>query len=267
MCCHMSNVIRNRSAVVKVGSDTLMTSEGHLDTHYIQSILVEQLMEIKEVIGRLVLVSSGAVPAGRWKYGVKKRPHESTRLKSKWASAGQSILINTYNDALAARDCICNQFLVTRSNYFIESERRHIHETLEDIFADEMRGLPVFNENDTVATQEIFTDNDQLASLVAMDIRAQDLVILSNVPGLMRNYPDTSSVIHRINPLEHDAYQYISEKKSDNGTGGMETKVDVAIHLLEAIGCKTHIAYGREPHILRKILLQGENPGTTFANE
>lgn len=259
----MTNGLKQRTAVVKVGSDTLVNAEGHLDTQYI-SVLVEQLMEVKRSVRRLVLVSSGAVAAGRSMYRVKKLPDESVRYKSQLASAGQSKLIATYADALAERDCICNQFLVTHSNYQIESERRHIHGALEDIFAHPRDGLPVFNENDVVATQEMFTDNDQLASLIAEDIGAQDLVILSNVPGLMKYYPVASSVIPRINLFEEDAYQYLSNVKSGNGTGGMKTKIDVARHLLEK-GCETHIAQGRDPNILQRILLDGDNPGTTFS--
>ncbi|MBP0458444.1 glutamate 5-kinase [Streptomyces montanisoli] len=217
-----------RRIVVKVGSSSLTTAAGGLDADRVDA-LVDVLASVRGGEREVVLVSSGAIAAGLAPLGLERRPRDLARQQAA-ASVGQGLLIARYTASFARYGVRVGQVLLTSYDTSRRSHYRNAYRTLEQLLR--MGALPVVNENDTVATDEIrFGDNDRLAALVAHLVRADLLVLLSDVDGLYDGDPATpgaSRVGEVRGPGDLAGITIGSAGKAGVGTGGMATKVEAA---------------------------------------
>ncbi|MDX6198380.1 MAG: glutamate 5-kinase [Actinomycetota bacterium] len=210
--------------VVKVGSSSLTTAAGGLDGDRLDA-LVDVLAARG---GELVLVSSGAIAAGLAPLGLAKRPRDLATQQAA-ASVGQSLLVQRYAAAFARHRRTVGQVLLTADDVVRRSHYRNAQTTLERLLA--LGVVPIVNENDAVATEEIrFGDNDRLAALVAHLVRADALVLLSDVEGLYDGNPRKAGarlIAEVTGPADLTGID-IGSTGSTLGSGGMASKVDAA---------------------------------------
>jgi glutamate 5-kinase len=219
-----SAVAAAKRLVVKVGSSSLTTAAGGLDGDRLDA-LVDVLAARG---GELVLVSSGAIAAGLAPLGLAKRPRDLATQQAA-ASVGQSLLVQRYAAAFGRHGRTVGQVLLTADDVVRRSHYRNAQTTLERLIA--LGVVPVVNENDAVATDEIrFGDNDRLAALVAHLVRADALVLLSDVDGLYDGDPRKtgSRLVPEIGGPHDLAGLDIGSTGSTLGSGGMASKVDAA---------------------------------------
>ncbi|MFG2904926.1 glutamate 5-kinase [Kitasatospora sp. NPDC048286] len=223
-------VLTARRIVVKVGSSSLTTATGGLDADRVDA-LVDALAKLR---GRpeapeVVLVSSGAIAAGLAPLGLDRRPKDLARQQAA-ASVGQGLLVARYTASFARYGIRVGQVLLTAEDASRRAHYRNAYRTLDQLLA--MGAMPIVNENDTVATAEIkFGDNDRLAALVAHLVRADLLVLLSDVDGLYDgdpSRPGSSRIAEVRGPRDLDGIEIGSAGKAGVGTGGMVTKVEAA---------------------------------------
>jgi len=249
--------------VVKVGSSSLTLEDGQLSKAKLGR-LVEQLSELRnESNCDVILVSSGAVAAGLSRLGWNRA---SITLPEKQAAAavGQSYLIETYRDLFATKKLETAQLLLTRAD--IEDRRRfiHIRNTLETLLRH--RIVPIVNENDTVAVEEIrFGDNDTLASLVGLVAEADTVILLTDIDGLYeanpRDVPGAKRILD-IWEITEAVERMAGGEGSLVGTGGMRTKL-AAAKIATNSGIDVVVAKSDEPDVLRRIV-EGSSVGTMF---
>ncbi len=220
-----------RRIVVKVGSSSLTTAAGGLDADRVDA-LVDVLAGARGADGgarEVVLVSSGAIAAGLAPLGLTRRPRDLARQQAA-ASVGQGLLVARYTASFARYGVRVGQVLLTSDDIARRAHYRNAYRTLEKLLA--MGAVPVVNENDTVATDEIrFGDNDRLAALVAHLVRADLLVLLSDVDGLYDGDPRRPGArrIPRVaGPADLAGVSVGGAGRSGVGTGGMATKVEAA---------------------------------------
>ena len=222
------DVTAARRVVVKVGSSSLTTAAGGLDPVRVDA-LVATLAEAFGTGMELVLVSSGAIAAGLAPLGLARRPRDLATQQAA-ASVGQGLLVHRYTESFAARGITVGQVLLTADDVVRRAHYRNAQRTLNRLLG--MRAVPVVNENDTVATHEIrLGDNDRLAALVAHLVRADLLVLLSDVDALYDGDPRRPDA-RRISAV-HGAADLVGvavgrSGASGVGTGGMATKVEAA---------------------------------------
>ena len=209
--------------VVKVGSSSLITASGGLDAARLGA-----LVDALAARPGLVLVSSGAIAAGLAPLGLSKRPRDLATQQAA-ASVGQAELVHAYSLAFGRHGRTVGQVLLTADDVVRRAHYRNAQTTLERLLA--LGVVPVVNENDAVATDEIrFGDNDRLAALVAHLVRADALVLLSDVTGLYDGDPRLpgSSLISEVGPGFDLASVAVGGAGSTVGTGGMASKLDAA---------------------------------------
>lgn len=215
-----------RRIVVKVGSSSLTTAVGGLDADRVDA-LVDALAA--HAAREIVLVSSGAIAAGLAPLGLPRRPRDLARQQAA-ASVGQGLLVARYTASFARYGRRVGQVLLTSDDTSRRAHYRNAYRTLDQLLA--MGTVPVVNENDTVATDEIrFGDNDRLAALVAHLVRADLLVLLSDVDGLYDGNPATpgaARIAEVTGPAQLTGIDIGSAGKAGLGTGGMVTKVEAA---------------------------------------
>jgi glutamate 5-kinase len=215
--------------VVKVGSSSLTTVPGGLDAARLTA-LVDVLAALRTAGRQVLLVSSGAIAAGLAPLGLAGRPRDLASAQAA-ASVGQLRLVQTYADAFGRHGLTVGQVLLTADDLTRRSHYLNAERTLERLLA--LGALPIVNENDTVATEEIrFGDNDRLAALVAHVAQADALLLLSDVEGVYDGDPrkGPAQLIETVrDPAELDAVVLGTARRNGVGTGGMATKVEAAL--------------------------------------
>ena len=251
--------------VIKIGTSTLAHPTGHLNIRRVEQ-LCKVMSDIKNAGHELVLVSSGAIGMGVGKLGLRERPKD---IPSKQAAAavGQCELMYTYDKLFSEYHHTVAQLLITGDDTASDTRRLNFTNTLNRLL--ELGALPIINENDTVATDEIVIgDNDTLAAIVARSVHADMLILLSDIDGLYTADPHThpeAKLLHHVSKIDDHIREIAGISSSTQGTGGMVTKLHAADICL-GCGCKMVIANGNNPGNLYDIL-DGKTVGTTFSEE
>ncbi|MEL6945571.1 MAG: glutamate 5-kinase, partial [Bacteroidota bacterium] len=213
--------------VIKVGTNVITQEDGLLDLTAISHI-IDQLVTIKKKGIEVVLVSSGAVGAGRSLYP-KTKGLSKVIQRQVFSAIGQVQLMHWYQSLLSNYQIFCAQVLATKEDF---RDRQH-YLNMQNCLLGLMRNdvLPIVNENDVVSINELmFTDNDELASLIAAMINADTLVILSSVDGVFNGDPKDidSQLITEVKAKDKKAEEVVLPQKSSFGRGGMSTKIRMA---------------------------------------
>lgn len=248
-----------KRAVIKVGSALVAPNGRNCSGKYIQAI-AEFITKCHQQDKEIILVSSGGVAAGRGfiKHG---SPIPSIQAKQAMASIGQMKMMALWQDH---SELPCSQLLITHGDLKDRERYINIKNTLRVLLDNNI--LPIVNENDTVATQELKVgDNDNLAALVALVSEADALFILSDIDGVFEQDPRVNpqaKMLTDIEAITDDIYAMAGVTKNHIATGGMKTKIQAAEKAVEN-GVTTYIINGKKPHVFDEIL-QGRNPGTCF---
>lgn len=255
--------MRPERIVVKVGSSLLAPGDGGLDAGFLAG-LVGQVAELVREGRQVLIVSSGAIAAGLEALGMKTRPKEMPNLQAA-AAVGQTRLIGAYADAFAAHGMRVGQVLVTRHDTAHRTQYLHARDTLDRLMG--LGVVPVVNENDTTAVEEIrFGDNDTLAAVVATMVRADLVVMLTDIDGLYSADPRRSrdaDLLARVEELTAELVAGAGGAGSSVGTGGMLTKVEAARFLMKA-AIDMVLCDGRMPGVVLAAA-RGEQVGTRFS--
>ena len=261
----MKRLIQAKTVVVKVGSSTITNADGEIDTRYLLD-LARQLSEVRQSGRNVVLVTSGAVRAGVTAlrtHGTNAPAHLSVPEKQAAAAVGQGLLMHAYSRAFARRDQQVAQILLTRE--VLDGRRNFLNtrNTIRALF--EMGIVPIVNENDTVAVDEIkFGDNDTLASMVAIVVDADLMILLSVVDGLYLGEISQGKALERVDRITREIEAAVRKDLSAGGTGGMYTKIQAARQAIGA-GIPMVLAHGRATDVVLRIM-RGEPMGTYFAS-
>ena len=252
--------MKNKCWVVKIGS-ALLTNNGKGIDKGLISQWVEQIVELQSYGIEVVLVSSGSIVEGMKRLGWKEKPSDIHKLQAA-AAVGQMGLVQAYEYLFAKHKVQTAQVLLTRDNLLNSKHFENISATLNNLL--EFGIVPVINENDTVATEEIkFGDNDTLAALVANFLNAEKLIILTDQHGVFDDDPRKNidaKLIKEIHFNDEKLERVAGKSGGELGSGGMYSKVMAA---KQAAKSKTisNIAWGREKKILSRIY-KGEYIGT-----
>lgn len=243
--------MQEKRIAIKIGSNVLAAKEGGLDLDRIKQ-LVSQISTLHKKGFEIILISSGAVAAGRSQITDDKLDAVSARQL--FSAIGQAKLINHYYDFFKEQGIICGQVLTTKESLGTRSHYLNQRNCMEVMLQHGV--VPIVNENDTISVTELmFTDNDELSGMVATMMDASRLIILSNIDGIYDGNPSepTSSVIREVFPGKRDLSAYIQTSKSSFGRGGMQTKTNIASKVADE-GLEVIIANGKKDDILLKLL-------------
>lgn len=254
----------SQTIVIKVGTSSLTRSDGRLALATIAA-LIETIVDLRAQGYQIVLVSSGAVGVGAARLGMTERP-KTIALKQAAAAVGQGIIMRVYDDLFREHQQPVAQILLTRGDLDRRSSYINAYNTFQELFR--LGVMPIVNENDTVAVDELkFGDNDTLSARVASLIDADWLFLLTDVDRLYsadpRKFPDAQPIV-QIDRLEDLTALQIQTggKGSEWGTGGMVTKI-AAAGIATSAGVRTAITHGQFPQNIERIL-HGEPLGTQF---
>lgn len=251
--------------VVKVGTSTLAHSTGCLNIRAVEA-LCKVLSDLKNAGNEIIVVSSGAIGMGAGKLLLRERPTDMP-TKQAAAAVGQCELMYFYDKLFSEYNHTVAQILLT--GFDVQHHDRYINfqNTVNRLL--ELNTLPIINENDTVATDEMgIGDNDTLAAIVAVSTDAELLVLLSDIDGLYTADPrkDGNAVlIDTVHELTDDIMSLGGDKGSALGTGGMRTKLHAAQICMEK-GCDMVISNGAHPELLYDII-DGKSVGTRFTRK
>ena len=248
--------------VIKIGTSTLTHENGSTNLRRIEALcrIVSDIMNSGEEI---ILVSSGAIGMGVGKLGLRARPSDIAG-KQACAAVGQCELMYEYDKLFGEYNHTVAQILLTAPDLSCDDRREKFENTVERLI--ELGVLPIINENDTVATEEIvFGDNDTLAAKVAVTVGADLLILLSDIDGLYTADPKkdkNATLIAEVKEIDEKIEALAGSAGSNRGTGGMETKIRAAKIATER-GCDMIIANGSSPELLYEII-EGKSVGTKF---
>jgi len=247
-----------RTAVIKLGTQVLSDSEGRLDAEFISSI-AQQIAALRGRGIRVTVVSSGAIGAGLRELNLPKRPTDLAQLQAV-AAVGQRRLMDVWASAFAPHQLPVAQLLLTREDVDDRNRYLNLRNTIGAVH--ELGGVPIVNENDSISTDELtkisFGDNDILAALVTNALRADLLILLSVVDGILDGDGKPLRLVDKLD----EARDLVRAEKSPLGKGGFNSKLEAARMVTES-GESMIVADGRTKNILPR-LLDGESLGTLF---
>ncbi len=253
--------------VIKVGSSTLThKNTGNLNYSIVEK-LVRAISNLKNSGKDVILVSSGAVAVGRETLKIGTRP-KTMAEKQACAAIGQCKLIMYYQKMFAEYGQIASQVLMTKYNIEHEKTYKNLTNTFNELL--KCGSIPIVNENDAIATDEIeFGENDTLSAIVSVVTKADLLILLTDIDGLYTDDPfenKDAKLIEIVTTKRNDICK-MAKKSSDSdvGTGGMFTKV-IAANIINPLGIDMLITSGKNPNILNRIL-NGEKNGTLFVSK
>lgn len=248
--------------VVKVGTSTLTYDTGKINLRRM-SKLAQVLSDLKNAGIEVALVTSGAIGVGVGKLGLKERPHDTPGRQAA-ATVGQCELMFLYDKFFGEYGNITGQLLVTKDDFDDEERHRNLHNSFMKLF--EYGAIPIINENDSVAVDEIvFGDNDSLSAHVAKIVEADTLIILTDIDGLFNANPredENAVLIHSVDAITDDILALAGGSGTSRGTGGMITKLHAA-QIATAAGIDTVVMNGSDPEEIYK-LIDGRQIGTLF---
>ena len=257
--------------VIKIGSSSLIHSEtGRLDFRKLE-ILARELSDLHNQGKDVVLVSSGAIAVGAAALGMKGKPAELEK-KQACAAVGQARLMTIYQKLFGEYNQMVAQILMTKNTMVNNTNRRNAQNTFNQLLAEGV--IPIVNENDSVSSYEFqnlvkFGDNDTLSAMVAALVRADLLILLSDIDGLFTDDPNTNPDAKFIDVVENLDDNLLNMGKGTSGskvgTGGMATKLTAA-QIASAAGVDMVIANGADFHIIHKIT-EGRKYGTLFVSQ
>ena len=251
--------------VVKIGTSTLAYATGQLNIRRVEA-LCKTMSDIRNAGNELILVSSGAIGMGVGKLGLRERPRDIP-TKQAAAAVGQCELMYIYDKLFSEYHHTVAQLLITADNLTNEIRYANFTNTLNRLL--ELGAVPVLNENDTVATEEIVIgDNDTLAAMVARSVGAELLILLSDIDGLYTADPHTdpnARLLPVVRRVDEEIKKLAGVSSTTQGTGGMVTKLRAAEICLEC-RCQMVIANGNNPAALYDIV-EGKPVGTRFVGD
>lgn len=250
--------------VVKIGSSSLTHPETGSTNLVKLEKLVRALTDLRNQGKDVVLVSSGAIAVGRKKLGIKKNDATISE-KQACAAVGQAQLMMMYQKLFAEYNQVSAQILMTKNTMVNSISNKNAKNTFEELL--KLGVIPIVNENDTVSTYELqFGDNDRLSAIVAALIKADLLILLSDIDGLFTDDPNTNPDAKFIDIVENIDNELIGMGKatssSDVGTGGMSAKISAAT-IATSAGADMIISNGNDIDNIARII-NGENTGTLF---
>ena len=261
--------INAKRIVIKVGTNVLRSDDGHISLPRVFSF-IENMAALVKQGKEVILITSGAVGMGKKRLGLEST--EGMAMKQACAAIGQGKLMSVYENGFDAYGLVAAQILLTEDDFSIRQRYLSLRTTLNKLL--ELGTIPIINQNDTVSTLEIsqryenklvcFSDNDKLSALVASELDADLLIILSDIEGLYdanpKENPD-AKLIKEV-PEVTDEILSLAQGVSSGGRGGMSTKLEAA-RLVTRFGGKVLIANGKIPYVIKKIF-DGEDLGTMF---
>lgn len=257
--------------VIKIGSSSLTHSEtGRLNLRKLE-VLARELSDLRNQGKDVILVSSGAIATGVAALGMHEKP---TELKGKHACAavGQARLMMIYQKLFSEYNQLSAQILMTKNTMVNNVNRKNAQNTFDELLS--LGVIPIVNENDSISTYELqnlekFGDNDTLSAMVAALVRADLLILLSDIDGLFTDDPNTNPDAKFIDVVENLDDNLLNMGKGTSGskvgTGGMATKLTAA-QIASAAGVDMVIANGADFHIIHKIT-EGRRYGTLFVSQ
>ena len=260
----MRKISERKRVVVKVGTSTLTHRTGRLNIRRVEN-LVKTLADLQNAGHEIVLVSSGAIALGMGKLGMTKRPSD-TPGKQACAAVGQCELMYMYDKFFAEYSIVVAQVLLTKY-VLLEDRRQHVVNSMERLLSQGV--IPIVNENDTVAIDELeleVGENDSLAANVANIANADLLVIMSDIDGLYDKDPhvhENANLIPEVGEITDDIRSLAGGAGSALGTGGMATKIK-AVEIAHAADIDVVLMNGKNPHKLYD-LFEDKPVGTLFA--
>lgn len=251
--------------VVKVGTNVMTNKDNRIVRPVLRS-LVQQIAELYERDIITVLVSSGSVIAGKEVLGTSKIENRTQR-RQVYSAIGQPRMMRHYYNIFNDHGMKCAQVLPTKRDFTPGVHRQNMINCVEGLLSEGV--IPIANEDDAVSvTMSMFSDNDELACLIAQLINADKLIILTDIDGLYTGHPnaESSDLVHHVNPEENlDKYIKDSNKKEEEGRGGMGSKLDYA-QQAAANNIPTYIANGKKARTLIDII-DGKDVGTKVTQE
>ena len=252
--------------VIKIGSSTLVNEQGKLDRAYFDG-LAAQVHALRQMGWSPLIVSSAAIACGLEALGIEERPTDMPSLQAA-ASVGQNALMATYAEAFSRYDVLTSCVLITRHSTAQRNAYLHARDTLERLIDFDV--VPIINENDTVATDEVgventIGENDTLSAIVAAAVHADLLILLSDIDGLYDGDPHrdpAAKLIPVVPSIDAHILALGGGSGSGLGTGGMATKLKAA-QIVTEVGCQMVIANGSKPALLYDIV-GGKPVGTRF---
>ena len=249
--------------VVKIGSNALTRTDGRLDVTRM-SALVDQIAWLRQHDCEVILVSSGAVACGRRELDTVDHELDSVEQRQLYSAMGQAKLIGLYYDLFREYHIHVGQVLTMKENFEPGEQYRNQRACMQVMLENGV--LPIVNENDTVSVTELmFTDNDELSGLIAQMMKADTLILLSNIDGIFTGNPadPQSQLIKEVLPGT-DLSDYIQTEKSSAGRGGMQSKYATAISVQQA-SIRVIIANGKRDNILIDLIEKKNHvPHTEF---
>ena len=263
--------IKAKRIVIKLGTNVLRNDEGFVSLPRVYTF-IEDIANLVKAGKEVIVVTSGAVGLGKKRLGLEDT--QGTAVKQACAAIGQGKLMSIYENGFETYGITAAQILLTEDDFSVRERYLSLRTTFNKLL--ELGAVPVINQNDTVSTLEIqlryvkedmqvcFSDNDKLSALVASELDADLLIILSDINGLYDDNPKSNPNARLIKSVKEvdDSILALASGVSDGGRGGMETKLKAA-RLVTRFGGKVLIANGKQPFIIKRIF-EGEDVGTMF---